>query len=108
MITQEIIDETTIVLKLDSALDNDNAHEMVTVLSEAQDKGYRLIVVDMSAVQFLSSAGIGSILGFVETQRESGGDIILKNPSEKITHILDVLDLTEYLTIQCEAREKVS
>lgn len=108
MITQEIVDETRIVLNPGAALDNDNAHEMADALSGARERGYRFIVIDMSALQFLSSAGIGSILGYVEMQRDDGGDIVLMNPSEKILHILEVLDLHEYLTVRGNNREKVS
>ena len=63
------------------------------------------IVIDMSELQFLSSAGIGSILGTVELFRERGGDIVLTNVGNKIMHILDVLNLAEYLTI-CESAEE--
>jgi len=108
VITQEIMDETTIMLNPGNALDNDNAHEMATALSDAQDGGYKFVVIDMNSLEFLSSAGVGSILGLVEMSRENGGDIILQNPSEKILHILDVLDLREYLTVQCENTKTVS
>ena len=59
----------------------------------------------MEGLEFLSSAGVGSMLGTVEVSREMGGDIVLCGPSEKIVHILEVLDLCDYLTIL--SREQV-
>jgi len=51
-------------------------------------------------LQLLSSAGIGSIIGFVEISREKGGDISIWNPSDKVTNVLKILDLDDYLTIE--------
>lgn len=81
-------------------LDNNNAHEMVTTINAALERGYKYILLDMSDLEFLSSAGVGSILGTVETAREAGGDILLCHVSPTVLHVLEVLDLADYLTIK--------
>jgi anti-anti-sigma factor len=88
-----------LVLDPGKSLDNTNAHQMVEAIASAQAGGYRHIIVDMTHLEFLSSAGVGAILGTVETSREHGGDIILSGASTNITHVLKVLDLVDYLTI---------
>ncbi len=95
------------VLTIDTGkmLDNNNAHEMVATISAALEEGYRHIILDMSKLEFLSSAGVGSILGTVEIARESGGDIILCDASPTIVHVLEVLDLVDYLTVMGNLRE---
>ena len=95
------------VLRIDTGkmLDNNNAHEMVTALNEALEAGYHNIILDMGHLEFLSSAGVGSILGTVETAREAGGDIILCDASSTIIHILEILDLADYLTIIADQNE---
>ena len=108
-ITLKVLGDDTILVTLGRVLDNSNAHEMVDTLCEAQADGYKNIIIEMSGLQFLSSAGVGSILGTVEASREAGGDIILCNPAESIRHILTVLDLAEFLTIvsdQAEAHQR--
>ena len=89
------------VLRIDTGrmLDNNNAHEMVSTINKALEAGYHQIILDMGSLEFLSSAGVGSILGTVEIAREAGGDIILTGASPTILHVLDVLDLSDYLTI---------
>ncbi len=104
-ITKTIINNDVIIIKPIKTLDNNNAHEMVNIITGIQESGYKTIVMDMTDLEFLSSAGVGSILGTIETSREAGGDIILCNVPESINHILDVLDLTDYLTIR-ENKEK--
>ncbi|MCK5125836.1 MAG: STAS domain-containing protein [candidate division Zixibacteria bacterium] len=98
-ISSEIIDDYTAVIVTGSELDNNNAHEMFEVIAEKQSKGHFRIIIDMQKLEFLSSAGVGSIIGTVETSRENGGEIILCGLSPTIEHILSVLDLDDYLTI---------
>lgn len=105
MILQKKLDEKTWMINPGKVLDNDNAHEFADAISAAQAEGYSYIILDMKELEFLSSTGVGSILGSVETSREKGGDIVLRNVPEKILHILEVLDLLDYLTIS--SNEKI-
>ena len=95
------------VLRIDTGkmLDNNNAHEMVATINEALEAGYHHIILDMGHLEFLSSAGVGSILGTVEMARRAGGDIILCDASPTILHVLEVLDLSDYLTIKADREE---
>jgi anti-anti-sigma factor len=80
-------------------LDNSNADELASLLLDLHARDMQFVILDMSGLEFLSSAGVGSILSTVEMFRERGGDIILARVSEKIRHVLTVLDLHEYLEI---------
>ena len=99
-IIQKQHDDFTLVINPGSVLDNNNANEMVDIMASAQDKGYKYIILDMADLEFISSAGVGAILGTIEIFREAGGDIIICNAAEGIVHVLEVLDLAEYLTIK--------
>ena len=98
-LTHRCVNDDTCVIVAESTLDNNNAHEMHGAIGELLSKGYKHIVVDMSQLEFLASAGVGSIIGNVETAREAGGDIILCNVSKPVQRVLDVLDLGDYLTV---------
>lgn len=99
------LNDFTRILKPCGSLDNNNAHEMVDLISAAQADRYKFIIIDMIDLEFISSAGVGSILGTVESSREAGGDIILCNASPSVLHVLEVLDLTDYLTIKSDEKE---
>jgi len=100
MISEKKLGTETIVLSPGRVLDNTNAHEMTEAICGAQGAGFKNIIIDMKELEFMSSAGVGSMLGTVEVSRDMGGDIVLCGPSEKIVHILEVLDLCDYLTIR--------
>jgi len=101
----ESLNDFTMSINSGPRLDNNNAHELVEILTQAQSNGYQYIIMDMSQLTFISSAGVGSILGTVEAFRSRGGDIVLCNVPAEIMHILRVLDLVEYLTVKNSAED---
>lgn len=107
MIPYQTINDQTALIKAERELDNDNAHEMVETITELQNNDFKFILLDFSDLEFLSSAGVGSILGTIEISREMGGDIIICNASGKIMHILELLDLLEYFTMKQTIDEAV-
>ncbi len=96
----EVLQDHILLIDAGRMLDNNNAHEMVSLISEAQRSGHEFIIIDCSTLEFLSSAGVGAILGTIEASRSHGGDILLVNPSPTILHVLKVLDLVDFLTIK--------
>jgi len=99
-ITSEAVTSNLMVITTGSLLDTENAPEMIAMITDAKSSGFTNVIVDMGQLEFIASAGVGSILGMVETFRESGGDIILCNVSGTIRHIFGVLDLEDYLTLK--------
>jgi anti-anti-sigma factor len=99
MISDKRLDDSRVVIYPESKLDNNNAHDMSEAIIKAQSAGYKYIILNLAGLEFISSAGVGSIIGSVGSSREMGGDIILCGASDKIKHIFDILDLCEFLTI---------
>ena len=96
----EKLNQGTILVNPEQTLDNNNAHEMIEILSKAAEDKIKHVIIDMEWLEFISSAGVGSILGMIESFREVGGDIILCNVPDNIMHVFDVLDLRDFLTIK--------
>jgi anti-anti-sigma factor len=99
MIARRQVGESVIVISPEKVLDNNNAHEMREAIVQAQSEGCKYVILNLSKLDFISSAGVGAILGSVETSRGMGGDIILCHASAKIRHIFEILDLCDFLTI---------
>jgi anti-anti-sigma factor len=99
MISRKQVDESVMVIRPEEVLDNNNAHEMSRAIIETQSAGYKYIILDLSTLEFISSAGVGSILGSVGSSRGMGGDIILCNVPDRILHVFELLDLCGFLTI---------
>lgn len=67
------------------------------------------IIVNMRSLDYISSAGLGVFMGFIEEIRDKGGDIKLSNLSTKVYKVFDLLGFPALYDI-CEeegqAREK--
>ncbi|HEU4952303.1 MAG TPA: STAS domain-containing protein [Holophagaceae bacterium] len=54
-----------------------------------------LILLNCRNLSYISSAGLGAIMGLIETVRENGGDILLSDLSENVFAIFDTLGFTQ-------------
>ncbi len=55
-----------------------------------EEQNYK-IIVNFNELIYISSAGLGVFMGFIETVRENKGDIKLTNMSPKIYRVFDLL-----------------
>ena len=58
-------------------------------------EGRYTILLDCMALNYISSAGLGAIMGLIENVREHGGDILLCNLQENVYAIFDTLGFTQ-------------
>ncbi len=93
--------EAVIVLP-GQVLDNNNAHEVMQIVDDSLKANKRIVLFDMSTVEFLSSAGVGSLISSLSTLNNGGGTMCLFGLSDKILHVLQVLDLGDYMPIEAD------
>ena len=79
------------ILALQGTLDAHTAGEFESALQTlVQEQRYR-IVVDLQNLKYISSAGLGIFMGFIETIRNHHGDIKLCCASPRVYKIFDLL-----------------
>jgi anti-sigma B factor antagonist len=66
-------------------------NEMMKMLDESIVK----IVVNCTDLNYISSAGMGIIMGYLDEIREKGGDIKLSNVIDRVYEIFDLVGFTE-------------
>jgi len=75
-----------------------NAHT-VRMFEDALEKlvaaGRVTILLDCQALNYISSAGLGAIMGLIENVREQDGDILLCSLAENVFSIFDTLGFTQ-------------
>jgi anti-sigma B factor antagonist len=90
-------DGTTLVL-LRGDLDLATAPDLRETLIEVIDEGAR-IVIDMVAVEFLDSAGLGILVGGLKRARSRGGDLELVCSNSEVLKPLELTGLDRVFTI---------
>lgn len=89
-------DKGTVVLKPIGSVDASTTPALETSFKSAIAKQQYRIVLDLSGTDFISSAGLGLILGTVATLREKNGDLILMKASEEVRDILEIMSIDDY------------
>jgi len=75
-----------------------NAHtvrDFEEALEALVQEGRFAILINCKDLNYISSAGLGAIMGLIETVREHGGDILLSNLQENVFAIFDTLGFTQ-------------
>ncbi len=75
-----------------------NAHtvrEFEEALEGQVQQGRYKILLNCRDLSYISSAGLGAIMGLIETVRENDGDILLSNLQENVFAIFDTLGFTQ-------------
>ena len=89
-VTTELEDNLTII-HLDGAVDAHTAPQFEEAVQSAIDDGRRRIVVDCRKMTYISSAGLGVFMCFIEEVRDEGGDIKICGLSDKAKQPFEIL-----------------
>ncbi|MBA3974693.1 MAG: anti-sigma factor antagonist [Candidatus Solibacter sp.] len=79
------------ILSISGYLDAHTAPAFESAIENELKSGKVRLVVDCAGLTYISSAGLGVFMSFLEEIREKGGDIKLASIGPKAFQILDVL-----------------
>lgn len=85
------------VLHFEGRLDLATAAEVKKAILEAVDGGRPQVVVDLKAVPFIDSSGLGALIGGLRAARTAGGDLRIANPGPQARMILELTTLDRVL-----------
>ena len=79
------------VIHLEGAVDAHTAPKFEEAVQTVIDAGQNKIVVDCEKMTYISSAGLGVFMCFIEEVREEDGDIKISGLSEKVKQPFEIL-----------------
>lgn len=97
------------ILYVKGYLDAHTAPDLESEFQKLVDAKEYNIVVNFRDLDYISSAGLGVFMGFIEDIRKNGGDIKLTNMKPKIYRVFDLLGfptLYDILDEEANAIEK--
>ena len=92
------------VLSLAGYLDAHTAPEFERAIQAEIDAGRVRLIVDAAQLKYISSAGLGVFMSFIEEVREKGGDIKICGLVPKVKQIFDILGFPAIYDVM-ESRE---
>ncbi|MEM9292224.1 MAG: STAS domain-containing protein [Acidobacteriota bacterium] len=88
-----------IVLQLSGYLDAHTAPEFEAAVQEQIESGKVRLVADAGPLSYISSAGLGVFMGFVEELRDLGGDIKIAALEPKVAQVFELLGFQDLFDI---------
>ena len=80
------------LIELSGQLDAHTAPDFERFLEERVHNEHKAkLILDFSALEYISSAGLGVLMGLIEEVRAQSGDMKLIRVPDKIYHVLDLL-----------------
>lgn len=103
ILTRENPPTWTITLR--GYLDAHTAPKLEETFTELIGSGQTKLVVDFEELEYISSAGLGVFMAFIEDVREAEGDIKLASMTPKVFNVFDLLGFPMLYDI-CESTDE--
>jgi anti-sigma B factor antagonist len=103
---QIAIEDSFSIITLAGFVDAHTAPQFENALQSEIEAGRHFIIVNCEKLNYISSAGLGVFMSFIEEVRERGGDIKICGLVPKVKHTFEILgfqDLFEMLDDQPSA-----
>lgn len=86
-------------LEVHGCLDSHTVVPFEKSVAELIDRGVRQVRLNLSQLNYISSAGISALMGLTHQLRKQGGDLVLLRPTEKVYRVFRTLGFTNIFTI---------
>lgn len=82
------------LMTVSGRIDSSNANEFDEALNNLTDNGEYQLVLNMSGVEYTSSAGLRALVSALRECKKHSGDLRLSDPSDRVREVLDLAGLT--------------
>jgi anti-sigma B factor antagonist len=67
------------------------------------DEGVRSLTLDLSRLEFIDSTGLAELVLALKRHRQSGGDLVLRDPRPSTSKVLEISGLDRVFTVARQA-----
>ena len=106
-IQKEKLQEGIMLVTVRGFLDAHTYEELEKTINGVFESGVYKLAVDLSGLDYISSAGAGVFIGAIGTAQENDGNIVLMRPSSNVKEVFDLLGLSQIFTFK-DSREEAA
>ena len=81
------------LITVSGRVDSNTSPELDQALKQSMENGTHNIVVELSDVPYLSSAGLRALVSALRECKKKRGDVRIANPSERVSEVLSLAGL---------------
>lgn len=83
------------LITIEGRIDSSNANELEDTFKTLADDGRYRLVVDLSGIKYMSSAGLRALVAAFRECKKHSGDLRIANPSERMEEVLNLAGLDD-------------
>ncbi|MDH4058973.1 MAG: STAS domain-containing protein [Cyclobacteriaceae bacterium] len=80
-------------------IDASSSIDLDLTIAKSVGEGFKKILVDCSALEYISSAGLGVFMSYIEEFNDKDIKMVLFGMNDKVINTFEILGLSELLTI---------
>ncbi len=82
------------VIQVNGRIDSNSAPQFDNELKAVMDGGRHNMVLNLSGVSYMSSAGLRALISALRECKKHNGNVVLAAPSDRVQEVLDLAGLT--------------
>ncbi|BDD11024.1 anti-sigma factor antagonist [Fulvitalea axinellae] len=106
----EQLDGDVLTLKIFGEVDASSSIYLDKAIQQALDNNHKKIMADLSGLEYISSAGLGVFMSYIEDFKNESVEFVIFGVSENVKNVFGILGLDSLMTI-CpsveEAKQKL-
>lgn len=93
------------VVALVGEIDASSSIDLDLAIAKSVGENFTKILIDCSALEYISSAGLGVFMSYIEEFKEKNITMVLFSMNEKVANTFEILGLKELLLIAADKAE---
>jgi anti-sigma B factor antagonist len=92
-------------------IDASSSIELDLTIAKSVGEGFTKVLIDCGALEYISSAGLGVFMSYIDEFKDKNLRMVLFGMSEKVANTFEILGLGELLSIavdKAEAKRKIN
>ncbi len=104
----QIKDEAYTTITLKGEVDASNSVELDAAIQNAMQSGSKNILVDGNSLEYISSAGLGVFMSYLEDFQESNINFVIFGLNEKVQNVFHILGLDQLIRLVNNRQEALA
>jgi len=105
MVINTLNEDLFFIIEIDGDLDASSSIQLDTTLTKALSSNEKKIIVDCSRLNYISSAGLGVFMSYLQDFEANNTQMVLFNVSDKVKNVFKVLGLDNLIKIVTDKKE---
>ena len=93
------------IIALIGEIDASSSIELDLAIAKSVGEGFSKILIDCSALEYISSAGLGVFMSYIEEFKDKNVTMVLFGMKEKVLNTFSILGLADLLHIRANRNE---